>query len=555
MEALTISEANLDIIEKNLGTMARELGGVVHNVSDVNEHVNEVENKVEDLNHEIKNLIKDIKETTIITNARQTIMYNNEQIEKKYGYYDHVRRNTLSILDACMHSNIRISSLIKLRDNVLLNNPSYWLANALCALTSWILNDKENAVKEMNNALNKDDVKTSLFFSLVYLKIGRRQTSLNWLNKYLSLESPLSLDKSFVTVLDLVSLGLYGDDAKRIILQKIDGWFKILNNENTIKNKQIDTWYDYFNSCKKNDIILPVYRLYGTESNILEENIGISNVYRQFNEYLDSVLLTDSSIKGIDDVLYDLIYEYEGREHEFQKDNLMNQLIIDCNGDREEAIKLYKKQEEIYNNKTDLLSLFTSIVLYKDNYKVSDATRKIALTYTKDYIQSALNKFGELIIEHDYQIQVGDFTTTSKDGSNMEDIKKEIDSFLGSKFDMDDKDLLLILIIMNIIGIIGIFITLNHKLLCFLVIAILIIGNILLFSKLSKRGNLRNYEKNKLGNQIYSTIDQILAEIVDYTEVMKMNQESLQQVTMKLNNSRVTDFMASNGERNIDVGE
>ena len=143
MEALAISAANLDTIEKNLGDMAKELGGVVSHVSDVSDHVNEVESRVADLNQEVKDLMKDIRENTIITGARQSIMYNNEQIDKKFGYYDNVRRNTLSLIDACLHSNIRVSSLIKLRDNVLLNNPNYWLANALCAVASWILDDKK----------------------------------------------------------------------------------------------------------------------------------------------------------------------------------------------------------------------------------------------------------------------------------------------------------------------------------------------------------------------------------------------------------------------------
>ena len=100
MEALTISAANLDTIEKNLGAVANELTGVITNVSTVNNQVNKVEAKVESLNDEIKNLMREIRETTIVTNARQAIMYNNEQINKKYGYYDQVRRTTESLLDA-----------------------------------------------------------------------------------------------------------------------------------------------------------------------------------------------------------------------------------------------------------------------------------------------------------------------------------------------------------------------------------------------------------------------------------------------------------------------
>lgn len=555
MEALTISPANLNVIEQNLGKVASELNGVVNNVSDVNQHVNEVENKVNDLNSEIKGLIKDIKETTILTNARQAIMYNNELIDKKYGYYDNVRRNTLSILDACLNSNIRITSLIKLRDNILLNNPNYWLANALCALTSWLLDDKENANKEMINALKKDAEKTSLFFSLVNLKLGRTQTSINWLNKYLSYETPLKLDKDFITLLDLVSSGLFGDEAKNILLNKIDGWFRILNNETAIKDKQVNTWYDYFQSDKKIDIILPIYRSYGTEAGILEENLAVGEAIGRFNGYLDDVINLDSSNKTIDDVLHDLVYEYEGKEQVFQKDNLLNNLIIQCNGDRDEAMRLYKKQEDVFDDKTDLLSLFTAMVLHKDNFHVSNDTRRIALSFVKQYILEALNKFKDTIIDHDYKIQVGDFTTFSKDGKNIDKIREDANTFIASKFDVDDKDLILTLIVIDIVGIIGLFITRNGGILNILLIIALILSNLFLFIKLSKRSRIREIARQNMKNNLFNSLDQILAEMVDYSDVIKDDMETYDIIVTKLNNMVTTNYMASNGERNIDVGD
>ena len=136
MEALAISAANLDIIENNLGAVAKELNGVVSNVNYMNNHVSEVESKVQSLNNDIQNMMQEIRENTIITNARQTIMYNNQEIEKKFGYYDHVRRVTLSIIDAIKYSSIQTDTLKKLREDILLNNPNYWLTNALAALAS-----------------------------------------------------------------------------------------------------------------------------------------------------------------------------------------------------------------------------------------------------------------------------------------------------------------------------------------------------------------------------------------------------------------------------------
>ena len=147
MEALAISAANLDTIERNLSSVAQELTGVITNVSDVNNQVSKVESQVNTLNNEVQNLVKEIRETTVVTNARQSIMYNNSQIDKKFGYYDKVRQTTESLIDAIENSNISVNALINLNQELILHNPNYWLSNALAALSSWLLDDRENCEK------------------------------------------------------------------------------------------------------------------------------------------------------------------------------------------------------------------------------------------------------------------------------------------------------------------------------------------------------------------------------------------------------------------------
>ena len=257
MEALAISAANLDTIERNLNSVANELTGVITNVSTVNNQVTKVENQVNHLNNEVQNLVKEIRETTVITNARQAIMYNNDQIEKKYGYYDKVRRTTESLIDAIEHSNISVNALINLNQELILHNPNYWLSNALASLSSWLLDDKINCEKELQNALKKDESKTSLFFCLVNDKLGRTQTSINWLNKYLSIQNPTRLDKDFITVLDLVATGKFGDETKRIVLNKINTWFNRLNSEKELQEQQINTWIEYIHANQATDIHMP----------------------------------------------------------------------------------------------------------------------------------------------------------------------------------------------------------------------------------------------------------------------------------------------------------
>ena len=142
MEALAISAANLDVIEKNMTDVAKSLGGVISNVNYVNSHVAEIENKVVGLNDEIKKLVEEIRENSIVSNARQSIIMNNSVLEKKYGYYDSVRRAASSLANSINKSKISKSYLQKIRYDVLLNNPNYWLSNAYAAVCDWLINDK-----------------------------------------------------------------------------------------------------------------------------------------------------------------------------------------------------------------------------------------------------------------------------------------------------------------------------------------------------------------------------------------------------------------------------
>lgn len=555
MEALTISAANLDTIERNLGAVANELSGVINNVSSVNTQVNKVEEQVATLNDEVKNLVKEIRETTIITNARQSIMYNNAEIEKKYGYYDKVRRTTESLMDAIENSNISIASLINLKEELILHNPNYWLANALASLTSWVLNDRENTEKELNNALKKDVKKTSLFFCLINHKLGRTTTSINWLKKYLSEEDPTNLDRDFITIIDLVTTGSFGNEAKKIVLDKVDVWFNRINSDSQIQAKQLSFWEEYISSKEESDIRMPYLEIYTPDISILKNNLTISSSYLNVLSELESITYSNKSNKKINEVLNNLIYEYETNEQKYQLDNLKNNLIISCNGNREEAERLFKKEQSVYEEETDLLTLLSNIIIYKELYKVSSETQKLALALMKNYIINVYEAKNKKIDNNTFNIVIGEFTTTTTDGTNGNEIKSEINTYINNKFNSEDKDLIITLLIINIVGIIGIFITLNNKILSTILILIIIVGNIILFYKLNKRNALRNLEKNKMKTSLWNSTEKVLAETIDYKNMQKEDEQHYYELINFLSNLKADNYINSNNERNINIGE
>ncbi|MBR6821426.1 MAG: hypothetical protein IKM55_04295 [Bacilli bacterium] len=555
MEALAISAANLDTIERNLNSVANELTGVITNVSTVNNQVTKVESQVNHLNNEVQNLVKEIRETTVITNARQAIMYNNDQIEKKYGYYDKVRRTTESLIDAIEHSNISVNALINLNQDLILNNPNYWLSNALASLSSWLLDDKTNCEKELHNALKKDESKTSLFFCLVNDKLGRTQTSINWLNKYLSIQNPTRLDKDFITVLDLVATGKFGDETKRIVLNKINTWFNRLNSEKELQEQQINTWIEYIHDNQDTDIKMPYLENATPDIARLKNNLVITSSYYNILNKLNTITNQDSSNKSKEDILSNLIYEYEGTENTYQKDNLYNTLLIQCNGNREQADKLFKKQESMFEDQVNLLDLLSNIIINKESFKVSNETQKIALCFVKEYIIKALEETEKELNNNEFRIIVDDFSTNTIDGTNKDQIYKQINTHVNSIFIDNDKNLIVPLIIINILGIIGLCFTLSNNILSILLVILLIIANVLLFSKLNTVSRLRNESKAKLTNELTLSLERILAETIDYKSLQKEDETKRNELMVYLNTIKAENYINSNNERNIDIGE
>ena len=555
MEALAISAANLDTIERNLNSVAKELTGVITNVSDVNREVSKVESQVNTLNNEVKNLVKEIRETTIITNARQSIMYNNSQIEKKYGYYDKVRRTTESLLDAIDNSNISATALKNLNQDLILNNPNYWLSNALAALSSFVLDDKENCEKELHNALKKDESKTSLFFCLINDKLGRTSTAINWLNKYLSIQNPKKLDNDFITVLDLIATGSFGDTAKTVVIDKINTWFQRLNSEKELIDSELNTWVTFVKDNQDTDIRMPNLEPATPDIARIKNNLAITSSYNNILNKLQSITNQDNSQKSKEEILSNLIYEYEGAENQYQKDNFYNNLIIQCNGNREEADRLFKKQSSIFTEETNILNLLSNIIINKDTYKVSNETQKIAIGFMKNYILKAIELTEQEVNNNEFKIIIDGFTTKTVDGKNREEINHELNHYINNYFPDTDKNIIIPLIVINIIGIIGLCITLNNKTLSTILIIIIILGNIILFTKLNKQTKLRNESKIKLKNEINNSLERILAETIDYKNLQNEDEIKRNELLIFLNNIRPENYMNSNNERNIIIGE
>ena len=283
-EAVVLSEANLDILEKNLNSLANNLGSLSTNMSSVDTKVNKVTDTVKTLEEEIKNFMFEIRESTIVSNAKQSILMSQSELDKKYGHYDNIRREVNGLLEATDLNTIKKSTIEALSEKTLLNTPTYWLSPALVALCAWFTNNKDLASRAVNEALKRDDEKTSLLFSLLHLRAKRNSAALLWLKRYIDKQNPKNIENMFIIVLDAVSSGVFGPDAKTYIIGKLEEWIKLLSNNEKIKTTEKNRWKDKFASLtvENKDLVFPYLEKYTTTSvdikNSFDKNTSRKNI-------------------------------------------------------------------------------------------------------------------------------------------------------------------------------------------------------------------------------------------------------------------------------------
>lgn len=553
MEAYAISSANLDIIEKNLGSVAQELSGVIQNVDSVNAQVNNVNEKVSNLDNEIKNLVKEIRETTFITSARQNIMYNNEQIEKKYGYYDDVRRKALSVISSINSSNVDKNFLVKEVQSAILNNPNYWLTNAYAALVAWIIDKRQACYRELNNALSKNKEKTRLFFLFVNLYFGRLDVALRWLTAYLNDLNPLKLDQSFVEIMELCVNDSLGLNGKNIIITKINEWMNILAANKKINETEENKWINYIIDKENRDLDTPYLDNFSIDQKRINDNLFITSSYQKILEDLESTINSDRENISLDKMISHVVNDYETEERKLENDNLRNKLIIECNGDKEKAEELYEQQKSVTDDRIDLPALFNNIVLFPDRYELSQNTRKLALCYCRNYIKAAYEKNNNSIIDKDISANIEDFTINFENNTTMNDVNRNIDHYLDNKFNTNDKVYWIILVIVNLVGIVGIFFVLSNVILSTILILLLIFGNIFIIYKIFKELSTIQHLKQSKKKELMSVCEIMYAENRDYKDKLATNKKYYEALIAFLDKLNINSFISSN-ERNIEIG-
>ena len=449
MAEYSISSANLNAIERslsninsNISTLNDNLGVVDNHVDQVNSNVKVVYDEVGALAREFRDFVQLQVRANAKSNSQQRLIQIRQELEKRFGHYDIVRRTTTGILQADDLGIVKKDTISSATEELMISTPGYWLAPCLVALAAWINDQPELAEKALREGIKRNDEKTSLFWALICRRADRKSAALKWTQRYLANQDEENLDRKTVIILDAFASGLLGSDSEGIVSKQMGEWLEHLADKPGFVEQQTQQWTDAINLKRKplasnNYTYLRKYsKTWPVLQDIMEGAMLHAEILSYFSDIFNQESSTDSLKAQLDGILTSLVTEFDEEEVPLRKEEKYHQFVVDFDGDEDRARQHMSIEQTAFDEHKDFTQLLTDAAMKPESSHSSASTQKFAIALSKEWISNAYNDIiasNRMKIPNEIEINVDTFNDKTTDGQNEDE--------LVSKFkDLVDKE-------------------------------------------------------------------------------------------------------------------
>lgn len=535
MADYAISSANLSAIESGLKAINNNLKVIDNNVDRVNDKVKVVYDEVGALARDFHNFVQIQIRANALSKAQQRVIQIRQEMEKRFGHYDIVRRTTTGILQADDLGIVKRDTISNATEELMISTPGYWLAPCLVALAAWINDQPELAERALKEGIKRNDEKTSLFFALICRRADRKSAALKWTQRYLANQDEENLDRKTVIILDAFASGLLGSDSEGVVSKQMGEWLEHLADKPGFVEQQTKQWSDAINLKRKpletNDYTY--LRKYSKTWPVLQDIMEGAMLHAEILDYFMAIFeqeaSTDSLKAQLDEILNTLVSEFDEEEIPLRKEEKYNQFVIDFEGDEDRARQNVAVEQTAFEEHKDFTQLLTDAAMKPESSHASVSTQKFAIALSKEWVSNAYNDVvaqNRMKIPNEIEINVDTFNDKTTDGQNETELIGKFNALVD-----EEKASALSQVVLSgfekfclwggvAIGVIGLIMMIAGSTFLGLIAIIAGIGMVINhFSKKKKvEQNRQNIEakfeeKRKNGSQI---IRATLAEVVDF---------------------------------------
>ena len=338
-----IHQADIREIEKSLRSIHEGLRTIDARVDVANENLQIVYDEIGSLAQEFHEFVNIQQKANRLGQAETRLVKIRQEIEKKYGHYDIVRRTTTGILQADDLGIVKKETISTATEELMISTPGYWLAPCLVALAAWINDKPELAEKAVKEGIKRNDEKTSLFFALICRRANRKNACLKWTQRYLANQDEENLDRNSIIILYAFASGLLGADTEGVISRQMNEWLSRLEEKPGFTEQQTEQWSEAIN-LKRSELdedLYPNLRKYSNSWPILEDILEGARLHEQMLNYLTDIFekkgSTESVKNQLDDILDTLVTDFDNEELALRKQEKFEQFVVDFGGDDNHA--------------------------------------------------------------------------------------------------------------------------------------------------------------------------------------------------------------------------
>lgn len=438
MADYAISSANLNAIENglnainnNLGTLNNNLEVIDHNVDTVNSNVKVVYDEIGALARDFHDFVQLQVRANALSKAQQRVIQIKQEMEKRFGHYDIVRRTTTGILQADDIGIVKKDTISNATEELMISTPGYWLAPCLVALAAWINDQPELAERALKEGIKRNDEKTSLFFALICRRADRKSAALKWTQRYLENQDEENLDRKTVIILDAFASGLLGADSEGVISKQMSTWLEHLANKPGFVEQQTKQWSDAINLKRRpltsNDYtyLRKYSKTWPVLQDIMEGAMLHAEILNYFTAIFEQEASTDSLKAQLDEILNSLVSDFDEEEIPLRKEEKFNQFIIDFEGDENRARQNMAVEQTAFEEQKDFTQLLTDVAMKPESSHASVSTQKFSIALSKEWIGNAYNDViaqNRMKIPNEIEINVDTFNDKTTDGQNENEL-------------------------------------------------------------------------------------------------------------------------------------
>lgn len=434
-----ISQADLSQISNSLGALHDDLRYIDNNVNSVKNNVGNIYSKIDAFIGEFREYALKQEKEQQKQKAEIRLVKIRQELEQKYGHYKDVRNKAKGIIQADDIGIVRKETISNLSEEVMIATPGYWLAPCLVALSAWINDQPELAEKALREGIKRNDEKTSLFFALICRRANRKKACLKWIRRYLEVQDEEHLNRETIIVLDAYSSGVLGVDSEGIISKQMDKWLAHLEEKAGFTERQIKQWSDAINLKRRPvDTLSYTYlKNYSPTWGQMQEALDDAALHSEMLAYFDSIFGKDvksTAIKEqLDEILNNLVNDYDEEEAPLRKQERVEQLTLDCDGDLERVRKKMQIEQTAFEQSKNFTQLLTDAAMKPESSHVAVSTQKFALALSKEWILSAYNDIvakNRMNVPNEIELNLFHFSAATVDGQNEDEVLDRFNSEL-----------------------------------------------------------------------------------------------------------------------------